>query len=686
MKNSAKKEARSTLINRFGTPTKVAAILLLFLLAASFLLCAMASLIAIDCDYHRGSSPDAQINLELWNYLVNITERDLRELAVLTLQESVEAFHSEYTSYRIQHIRDCYTAGVSNVLYRITDGNGKVLASNYTTLPPTMTHFRFEDVYGYYHYTTYQDESESIIALRDDGSPEGLDEAQKTELPYTVDAYITADLTARDCAYYIKEIHLFIYDSRYLTLTLTFVTFFLCCADLIFLCSLAGKRKGEEKARAGFFDKIPLEIVATAYGFLIVALAVFIADVLYYTPFFYDYLFCLILVIGVYTALFTSTLYLILTLAVRIKTKTLFKSTLIYKFFSFIIRIFRKITSYIGELTGNKASFVRFALVVLFSLLSDILSIALIVYGEDLALPAGILLWGIKTVWIAVLLFRGALSIRRLSEGSRKIAAGDLEHIISYTSLTDDFKELAINFNHIRDGLSSSLDKQMKSERMKTELITNVSHDIKTPLTCIINYVDLLKGENLESEKAKEYVEILDKQSARLKKLTEDLIETSKAASGNIAVNAEPTDLAILLSQAIGEYKDRFEKNQLEIIAGYPEEGLTAYCDGRLCWRVFDNLLSNVAKYSLGGTRVYISAVASNDKVSITCKNISKDKLNITPDELTERFVRGDSSRNTEGSGLGLSIARSLTELQKGSLNIAIDGDMFKITVELPTK
>ena len=228
--------------------------------------------------------------------------------------------------------------------------------------------------------------------------------------------------------------------------------------------------------------------------------------------------------------------------------------------------------------------------------------------------------------------------------------------------------------------------KQIKSERMKTELITNVSHDIKTPLTCIINYVDLLKGEQIESDKAKEYIAVLDKQSARLKKLTEDLIETSKAASGCTPVNAEINDISILLSQAVGEYRDRFEAADLEIITEFPQIEANAYCDGRLCWRIFDNLLSNASKYSLSGTRVYLEVSKSADSVTVTFKNISKNRLNITPEELTERFVRGDSSRNTEGSGLGLSIAESLARLQRGDLQITIDGDMFKVAVTLPTK
>jgi signal transduction histidine kinase len=239
-------------------------------------------------------------------------------------------------------------------------------------------------------------------------------------------------------------------------------------------------------------------------------------------------------------------------------------------------------------------------------------------------------------------------------------------------------REHGENLNNIGEGLKSALAEKMKSEHMKAELITNVSHDIKTPLTSIVNYVDLLKKEGLESENAAEYLNVLEKHSGKLKKLTEDLIEASKAASGCIAVNAENMDINVLLSQACGEYEDKLAECKLHPVLTLAEENPIIFADGGLVWRVFDNLFNNICKYSQKGTRVYLKTEVKEDKVYITFSNISAAQLDISSDELMARFVRGDVSRSTEGSGLGLSIARSLTELQNGSFDIIIDGDLFK--------
>jgi signal transduction histidine kinase len=224
----------------------------------------------------------------------------------------------------------------------------------------------------------------------------------------------------------------------------------------------------------------------------------------------------------------------------------------------------------------------------------------------------------------------------------------------------------------------------MKSERFKTELITNVSHDIKTPLTSIINYVDLLKKEPIENKNAEEYITILDRQSSRLKKLIEDLIEASKASTGNLPVHLELCDATVMLTQVVGEFEERAQANNLELVVNSPEPPVNIMADGRHLWRIIDNLMSNICKYALPGTRVYIdlarTAMPENGKnvISMTFRNISKDKLNITSEELMARFVRGDESRNTEGNGLGLSIAKSLSELMDADLKVEIDGDLYK--------
>ena len=246
-----------------------------------------------------------------------------------------------------------------------------------------------------------------------------------------------------------------------------------------------------------------------------------------------------------------------------------------------------------------------------------------------------------------------------------------------------DFKKHGENLNGLGQAMAAAVEQRMKSEKLKTELITNVSHDIKTPLTSIINYVDLLSKEGLTGQGA-EYVAVLEKQAQRLKKLTEDLVEASKASTGNLSVDLAPTDVGELLGQAVAEYADRLEQAGLEAVLTIPEGGCRAMADGRMLWRILDNLLSNACKYAQPETRLYIDASTDENLAGISMKNVSRLRLNMSPDELMERFVRGDSARSTEGSGLGLNIAKSLAELQRGSLRLFIDGDLFKAVLSFP--
>ena len=272
----------------------------------------------------------------------------------------------------------------------------------------------------------------------------------------------------------------------------------------------------------------------------------------------------------------------------------------------------------------------------------------------------------------------------RLQEGIKRLAEGDLTYKMDTKQLHGPFRMYAHDLNRISAGMTVEVERRMKSEHLKTELLTNVSHDIKTPLTSIINYVDLLKNQDIASEDAKSYVEVLDRQSHRLKKLLEDLIEASKAATGNITAELAPTDAAELLRQAEGEYNERLREQKLIPVLRIDAETCSILADGRLLWRVFDNLLGNIVKYAMPGTRVYLELSHRSDRCVITVRNISKDELGIEAEELMERFVRGDAARATEGSGLGLSIARSLTECMKGGFDLVLDGDLFKVILDFP--
>ena len=277
-----------------------------------------------------------------------------------------------------------------------------------------------------------------------------------------------------------------------------------------------------------------------------------------------------------------------------------------------------------------------------------------------------------------------ALNLRILQKSGEKLAEGDLSQSIDTKPLIGDFKRYGQRMNELRTGMERAVQEQTKAERMKTELITNVSHDIKTPLTSIVNYVDLLQKVDVQPETAREYIAVLDRQSRRLKKLTEDLVEASKASSGALPVELQPTDVAVLFDQIVGEYQERLADCRLTLVARPPETPVSVWADGKLLSRVMDNLVSNICKYALEDTRVYVVAASDAETVTISFKNVSRAELNISPDELMERFVRGDASRHTEGSGLGLSIAGSLVRLRNGTFALSIDGDLFRADITLP--
>lgn len=286
-------------------------------------------------------------------------------------------------------------------------------------------------------------------------------------------------------------------------------------------------------------------------------------------------------------------------------------------------------------------------------------------------------------LFAAVFVLRRISSIESMVEGTGRIRGGEMNYRLSKTgeALTDTLTD---NINSLAEGLRASVESEVRAERMKAELVTNVSHDLKTPLTSIITYIDLLKTEGICSENAPQYLEILDQKSQRLKTLTEDLFEAAKASSGSIPVNSEKLDIGDFVAQGMGEMADRIADSGLDFRISLPESRVYAYGDGRLLWRVMENLFSNVFKYAQPNSRVYLDISGSDEWIRITLKNISAFALNVAPDELMERFTRGDASRSSEGSGLGLSITQSLLALQGGRFEIVIDGDLFKVMVDIP--
>lgn len=358
----------------------------------------------------------------------------------------------------------------------------------------------------------------------------------------------------------------------------------------------------------------------------------------------------------------------ILSLARRLKAHTLWQNSLL----RMLVTLFGRITRNIGTLWKTLA--VGLA----------VLIIHWIAMGVGPYNGGWIFLAVLTEFAVLVYIVYTVLGRREINKGIQHIAEGNMEYKIPLKHLRGEQKEIADKVNHIGDGLEKAVERSMKSERMKTDLITNVSHDIKTPLTSIINYVGLLKQENFEDPQVRKYIDILDDKSQRLKKLTEDVVEASKVSSGNITLERADINFGELLQQASGEFEERLSERHLTEIVSVPDEPAVINVDPQKTWRILENLYNNMAKYAMEGTRIYTDLRIIRGSAQLTVKNISEEPLNITPDELTERFIRGDAARTKEGSGLGLSIARSLTELQGGSFELQLDGDLFKTILRFP--
>lgn len=453
---------------------------------------------------------------------------------------------------------------------------------------------------------------------------------------------------------------------------------FLSIILFVYLTVSMGHSRKKEEIYCNFIDRIPLEILlflsGMAVSFEALALYVMFIDI---SQIMYERITIpFISILSIIAMIYITIMITYSSMIRRIKAKLFWKNTIVYKCWAFLKRvIWGNITKFMGRLSANwRLSIYYFG----FCIISVILFLLALDNGFCVFL---LLVWGI---WVFMKITDHLKQLKKIRDMINHIYDGKTDFLLNEEEFKGNLRNVAKYLNDIAGGFSNAIEENLKSERMKTELITNVSHDLKTPLTSIINYVDLLKAENIENEKAKEYIEVLDNKSQRLKKLTEDLVEASKASSGNIKLTMEKLKVKELIHQVTGEFEDKFEARKLETILSYLEENVFILADSRYLYRVLENIYSNIAKYAKEDTRVYVDIVKNNKKVLIAIKNISKEQLNISADELMQRFVRGDSSRNTEGSGLGLSIAKSLTELQGGSFDIYLDGDLFKVVIEFP--
>ena len=446
----------------------------------------------------------------------------------------------------------------------------------------------------------------------------------------------------------------------------------LCLLCFVFLMSAAGRRPKDDEVHMRWIDRVPFGIITGGCCALVTCGVLCIFGMIGYA---FDRYITISLALGLGTLFAAACEFLVIgyfmSIAVRVKTQNFWRYTILH----YLIAPFR----WAGDAADKKQPTMK-KVTVLFAVgsLIELWLLAMMADGDVVMLCIII-----KLVEYLVLRYYVSAMLR-IRAGGMRIANGDYSQPINTEHMPRGFREHAENINHVGEGISKAVDARMKSEHFKTELITNVSHDIKTPLTSIINYVELLKQEDLKDPKIQRYIEVLEQKSQRLKTLTEDVVEASKVSSGNITLEFMNLNLVEMIQQTSGEFEEKFKARDLEEVMNLPNEEVVIRADGRRLWRVLSNIYNNAAKYAMQGTRVYADLEKKDGMAYFSLKNVSEQPLNISADELTERFIRGDVSRSTEGSGLGLSIAQSLTEMQGGTFELYLDGDLFKVTIKFP--
>ena len=453
---------------------------------------------------------------------------------------------------------------------------------------------------------------------------------------------------------------------------------------MVWLTVTAGRKPKDEEIHLNGFDRWYTEIAAGTVIGIWLAGTIISGTLIANSSLGYSHVVVTVIVICLICGTYTMAWFLIgyLSLVRRIKAGTLWKNSMIRKVLKWIGKCSGKLVDFARAFSRNTAEKIKVLLVG-----GAFLFLQFLIIGCGFT-GAGVFLIILLIVDAAAVIFiiRKADGLDLIMDGLKKISDGELQYKIKTDTLTGKQKVMAEYINNIGSGLDAAVENSLKKERMQTELITNVSHDLKTPLTSIINYVDLMKRENPTDPKIQEYLRILDEKSQRLKVLTEDVVEASKASTGNIKLEMNDIDFVEMVQQVIGEFEEKFQEKNLTMMVHFTDEPSIIYADGQRMWRVLENVFGNVVKYAMEGTRVYAEISNRNKKVTFSLKNISAQPLNISADELTERFIRGDVARNTEGSGLGLSIAKSLTELQGGEFKLYLDGDLFKVMITFVAK
>ena len=508
---------------------------------------------------------------------------------------------------------------------------------------------------------------------------------EEEQLLGTVEATIclAEEFAEQDAYFSVNRWISLMYALRYWVYGIGIGAVILAIAAFVFLMCASGRRNGLPTAQPGWGTKIPFDLLTGMTALAGIGMLHVMVESSYFGS---DADVILVCAVGG-IALTVIALGWCMSFATRIKLGGWWKNTVICYALKVARVILRKLWAGVRWVFRGMFALVR-GIPLVWKTALGLAAIALIevlvIAGAYCEFDVLMTFWFAKHLVLVPLVLYVALMLRKLQKGGKALAAGDLGYQVDTRRMFWDFKKHGKNLNSIGEGMTAAVEQRLKSERMKTELITNVSHDIKTPLTSIINYADLIEKEPCDNPTITEYAGVLHRQSERLKRLIDDLVEASKASTGNLEVLLSPCEVGVMLTQTVGEYEQKLQQKDLTLFTSQPEQPVKIMADGRRLWRVFDNLMNNICKYSLSGTRVYISLEDTGNEAKITFKNTSRDELNISADELFERFSRGDSSRNTDGNGLGLSIAQSLTELQGGKIAITTDGDLFKVILTFP--
>ena len=535
------------------------------------------------------------------------------------------------------------------------------------------------EIHGTWYHVKYKGTSDSWYS-------QFKDYGKNHQVLDTVEATIclTDELAEQDAYFFADRIISLIYALRYWVYGIGIGAAILAIAAFVFLMCASGRKNGLPTAQPGWGTKIPFDLLTGMTALAGFALIQVMVEASYYG----SDIEVALAYIALGIALMVVALGWCMSFATRIKLGHWWKNTIIFYALKIALVVLRKIWSGVCWCFRGMVSLCRgipliwkTALGLAAIALIEVLVIAGAYCEEDVLLT----FWFVKHLVLVPLVLYVALMLRKLQAGGKALATGDLGYQVDTKRMFWDFKRHGENLNSIGVGMTAAVEQRLKSERMKTELITNVSHDIKTPLTSIINYADLIEKEQCDNPAITEYAGVLHRQSDRLKRLIEDLVEASKASTGNLEVLLAPCEVGVMLTQTAGEYEQKLQEKDLVLFTSQPEQAIKIMADGRRLWRVFDNLMNNVCKYAQRSTRVYLTLEEKNGQAIISFKNISREPLNLSADELMERFVQGDTSRKSEGNGLGLSIAKSLTELQNGTMELTTDGDLFKVVLRFPT-